>query len=326
MLTHKILVSGALGFTGSHLTRELVRKGAKVITIKPDGDPVSPVMMKDGLIDKVTCVPGTVLDYDLLLRTIGDHGIDTVIHLAAVSVERQAHQDPRSSFEVNIRGTYNLLEACRRHPDTVTRVVVASSDKVYGDSPTLPYTEEFPLLGIYAYDASKSCADLLARSYFHSFALPVCVARFANIYGEGDLNWSRLVPNTVRHLFHNEPPLVRFPRDGVYKRDFLYIEDQVQAYLALLEGMARPDVHGLAFNFGQGCCISVAEVVAKIQKLMNREDIRPSFKPSDHGEIIQQQLSCERARRLLGWEPARSLDDGLAETVEWYTQYLRSSV
>jgi CDP-glucose 4,6-dehydratase len=325
MLTSNILVTGASGFTGSWLTRRLLLEGAKVITLRPDGDPESP-FVQDGLIDEVTCVRGTILDYDLLLRTLGDHGVDSVFHLAGVSVEGKAHEDPRTSFDVNIRGTYNLLECCRIRSDTVKRVVVASSDKVYGDSPTLPYTEDLQLRGTYPYDVSKSCADMIARSYYDTYRLPVTVARFANIYGGGDLNWSRLVPNTIRRLFRNERPLVRSPDRDTYKRDFLYIKDQVEAYMALLGGMARPEVHGLAFNFGLGSCISVEQVVAKIRKIMNREDLHPIFEPSDHGEIVQQQLSCERAARYLGWMPTYPLDEGLAETVDWYTRHLSGSI
>ena len=332
MSAKNILVTGALGFTGSWLARRLLAEGAKVITLRPDDDPAENAFARDDIIGEMTCVPGTILDYQRVLETFDEYGIDTVLHLAAVSVERTAHEEPRTCFEVNIRGTYNLLECCRIRSDVVKRVVVASSDKVYGDSPTLPYTEDLPLRGMYAYDVSKSCADLIARSYFHSYRLPVTVARFANIYGGGDLSWSRLVPNTIRRLFRNERPLIRerpsngSPEREAYKRDFLYIDDQVDAYVSLLAGMARPEVHGLAFNFGLGCCVPVAEVVARIQRLMGLEHIDPIFEESDHGEIVERQLSCERAARYLGWAPAKPLGDGLSETVDWYTRYLRGLI
>ncbi len=324
MSAFNVLVTGASGFTGSWLTRQLLRGGARVITLLSHADPES-MFVTDGLIDAVTCEPGTILEYDRLLQLFDKHRIDSVFHLAAISVEGKAHQDPRSCFEVNIRGTYNVLECCRVRSGMVERVVVASSDKVYGDSPHLPYTEDLPVQGMYAYDVSKSCVDLIARSYFCSFGLPVTVARFANIYGGGDLNFSRLVPNTIRRLMGNEPPLIRSPDGGTYKRDFLYVEDQVRAYLALWERMDRADVLGRAFNFGMGTCIPVPEVVGMIRRIMKREEIQPIWQRSDHGEIVQQQLSSERAKETLKWEPICPLEEGLAETVDWYARNLRRS-
>jgi CDP-glucose 4,6-dehydratase len=324
-MSHNVLVTGASGFTGSWLAQRLARGGAKVVTTLLDSDPASR-FVRDGVIHEITHVQGTILDYKRLLQTFDDHGIDTVFHLAAVSLEGKAYGDPRTCFEVNIGGTYNLLECCRVRSDVVKRVIIASSDKVYGDSAILPYTENLPLLGINPYDVSKVCTDLIARCYFRTYGLPVTVARYANIYGGGDLNWSRLVPNTIRRLLRNEPPLIRSADHKSYKRDFLYINDQVDSYLALLEGMKRPEIHGLAFNFGMGYCISVEDVVARIQRIMGREDLRPIREVSNYGEIVEQHLSCERAHKLLGWKPSKPLDEGLAATVEWYTGYLRGTI
>jgi CDP-glucose 4,6-dehydratase len=318
MHNHHILLTGASGFTGSWLVNQLAESKPVVTTLcDPDSVP-----MRGDLFPRTRKAYGSVLDYEFLVRTIADHGIDTVFHLAAISVEHKAFESPRKSFEVNIRGTYNLLEACRINADLVKRVIVASSDKVYGDNPSLPYREDFPVQGLNPYDASKSCGDLLARSYYHSYGLPVAVARFANIYGGGDLNWSRLIPNTIRRLLKGEPPLVRWPLLGVYKRDFLYIKDQVQAYMALFEGLTRPEVRGQAYNFGGGVCLAVPEVVKRIQRLMGREETDPVAERGSHSEILHQQLLSEKASRDLGWAPRFSIDEGLSETVAWYTRFL----
>jgi CDP-glucose 4,6-dehydratase len=326
MRNRNILVTGASGFTGTWLTRRLLNSGANVFTILSEEVRESPII-EDQVIDRITCIKGSILDFDLLARTVQDCGIDTVFHLAAVSVEGLAQADPRTSFDVNVRGTYHVLEACRVNAGRVTSVIVASSDKVYGDSPHLPYTEELPVQGMYPYDSSKSCADLIARCYFTSYGLPVAVARFANIYGGGDLNWSRLIPNTIRRLLGHERPVIRSPRDDLhYERDFLYVEDQVRAYLALMDAMSRPGIHGQAFNFGMCTRIPVPQVVSKIQKLMDAEDVEPIYECSDHGEIIRQELSSEKAKKELGWVPAYALDEGLTETIAWYRRNLRGLV
>lgn len=321
---NRILVTGASGFTGSWLTEHLLEQGATVITFLLEPAPES-VFVQRRLIDRVRNVRASILDFPLLVRTIKSQGIDTVFHLAGVSVENSVYERPRESFEANIRGTYNVLDACRENAKTVERVIVASSDKVYGDSPTLPYHEGLPVQGMNPYDVSKSCADMLARCYYQSYGLPVAVARFANIYGGGDLNWTRLIPNTIRQLLRGERPLLRSPPAGEYKRDFLYIADQVRAYMALFEGLARDDgVRGEAFNFGMGDCFSVREVIKKIARLMGIEIERaePLVQTAGHREILHQQLSCEKASNLLGWKPECSIDDGLAETIAWYTDFL----
>ena len=319
----QVLVTGASGFMGSWLTEYLLEQGATVTTLLADWNSDS-YFVRSGMIHQVTNVVGSIEDYDLLEKVIGDQGINTVFHLAAVSVEGRAFEKPRQSFDINIRGTYNVLEACRLHSDLVQRVVVASSDKAYGDSPVLPYTEDLPTLGRHPYDVSKSCADLIAQSYHHSYGLPVAIGRFGNIYGGGDLNWTRLIPNTIRRLLRDEPPLVRMPAQGSFMRDFLYIKDGVNAYISMLEGLESPEVHGEAFNFAVGGSWTVLEVVKKIQQLMNCEDIEPLILNQDHGEIWHQQVSTEKAQRILGWTPRYSFDAGLTETVEWYLDFLSS--
>jgi CDP-glucose 4,6-dehydratase len=321
----QVLVTGASGFMGSWLTKHLLEQGATVTTLLADWNSDS-YFVRSGMVHQVTNVVGSIEDYDLLEKVIDDQGINTVFHLAAVSVEGRAFEKPRQSFDINIRGTYNVLEACRSHPDLVQRVVVASSDKAYGDSPVLPYTEDLPTLGKHPYDVSKSCADLIAQSYHHSYGLPVAIGRFGNIYGGGDLNWTRLIPNTIRRLLRNERPLVRMPAQGDFMRDFLYIKDAVNAYISMLEGLESPEVHGEAFNFAVGGSWTVLEVVKKIQQLMNCEDIEPLILNQDHGEIWHQQVSTEKAQKILGWTPRYSFEAGLTETVEWYLKFLSPSV
>jgi CDP-glucose 4,6-dehydratase len=322
MPQNRVLITGASGFTGSCLAEFLLNEGAVVTTLSSDVDPNSS-FIRNGIFKRVKSVEGSILEYELLVRTIADLGIDTVFHLAAVSTENKAFEHPRDTFEVNIRGTYHVLDACRINADLVKKVIVASSDKAYGDSPCLPYRETMPVQGMNPYDVSKSCGDLIARSYHHSYGLPVAVARFANIYGGGDLNWSRLVPNTIRRLLKGERPLVRTPSQGVYKRDFLYVRDQVRAYMSLFEGMDCPGICGQAYNFGMGECLAVPEIVANIQRLMHLEDVFPEYRPSEHREILHQQLDTEKAKTELGWTPVYSIDDGLAQTIEWYTLFLQ---
>jgi CDP-glucose 4,6-dehydratase len=244
------------------------------------------------------------------------------MHLAAVAVEGQAFQSPRRAFDVNIRGTYNILEACRTHAYHVKRIIVTSSDKVYGDSLTLPYTEDMPLLGRNPYDASKVCSDIMAQSYYHSYRLPVAIGRFGNIFGGGDLNWSRLVPGTVRRLIAGERPVIRTHATASFKRDFLYIQDTISAYMALLAALERPEMHGHAFNFAMGGSWHVSEVVVEIQRLLGKNGVVPRLVPATHGEIQHQQMSIHKARCQLNWSPHYSLTDGLAETVEWYMKFL----
>jgi CDP-glucose 4,6-dehydratase len=318
----RVLVTGASGFTGSRLTAELLEAGASVTALTFGADPQG-AFLRMNFLERLTRIPGSIVDFELLKRTIADQGIDTVFHLAGISIESTAYERPLEAFEANIRGTYNVLEACRVNSSLVSRVIVASSDKAYGDCQELPYKEKFPVEGRNPYDVSKSCGDLLARSYHHSYGLPVAVARFANIYGGGDLNWTRLVPGTIRRLLNQEPPLVRSPPHGEYKRDFLYIEDQVRAYLSLLAGLSRPEVQGQAFNFGMGACISVPEIVAQIQEIMGLEHIVPVRQNGDHSEIPHQQLSIDRAEKELGWCPRSSFEEGLTETVKWYTRFLQ---
>ena len=232
MHDHHILITGASGFVGTALTKHLLDEGAHITTLLAVWEPQS-YFVSSGMLYQTQNILGSIEDYELVEQVIADQQIDTVIHLAAVAVEGQALHSPRHAFDINIRGTYNLLEACRTHSHLVKRILVASSDKVYGDSPLLPYTEEMALWGRHPYDVSKVCTDVLAQSYASSYRLPVVIGRFGNIFGGGDLHWSRLIPGTIRRLLRNEPPVIRVHPQGHFRRDFLYIKDVVRAYMAL---------------------------------------------------------------------------------------------
>jgi CDP-glucose 4,6-dehydratase len=314
----RVFVTGATGMVGSWLVRELVEAGAEVAVLVRDWDPRSE-LIRSGLVATTNVVHGAVEDYAAIERALVEHETGTVFHLAAQTIVGAARRSPLATFEANIRGTYNLLEACRRHPDLVERVVVASSDKAYGSSQQLPYTESMPPLARYPYDVSKACADLIARSYHETYGLPVAVARCGNIYGGGDLNWSRVVPGTIRSLHFGERPVVR--SDGASTRDYVYVADAVAAYLRLGERLDRRDVRGEAFNFGPSEPRSVCDVVGALQRLMRREDLSPDIRDGATAEIRHQYLSAEKARRTLDWRPRYSLDEGLERSVVWYREF-----
>jgi CDP-glucose 4,6-dehydratase len=270
----------------------------------------------------VNVVNGCLEDFTVLERAIAGYEIDTVIHLGAQAIVEVAYRSPLRTYETNIRGTWNLLEACRLHRDLVRRVVIASSDKAYGEQPELPYTEDMPLLGRQPYEVSKSCADAIAQAYFRSYGLPVVIARCGNTYGGGDLNWSRIVPGTIRSLHMDQSPLLR--SDGNYIRDYVYVKDISRAYLTLAEKMNLPNVVGECFNFSPGTQVTVLEIVHQIRKAMHCEHIQPTVMNTANGEIRHQYLSCAKAQRVLGWKPAYSLKEGLEETVVWYEDFFRS--
>jgi CDP-glucose 4,6-dehydratase len=319
--SRRVLVTGATGFVGSWLVNELLERGAQVVALIRDVDYQSELVRRDG-IRKVTVVSGCVEDYRTVERAINEHETDTVFHLAAQALVGAALRSPLQTFEANIRGTYHVLEACRVHSSLVQRVIVASSDKAYGDTEDLPYTEHHPLIGRHPYDVSKSCADLLATSYYHTYATPVAVARCGNIYGGGDLNWSRIVPGTIRSFFRRERPIVR--SDGSFVRDYFYVEDAVAGYISLAEQISRPDVVGQAFNFSTESSITVREIVQTIQSEMGAHDLAPIVQAQARGEIRHQSLSAGRVRKVLGWTPGFNLSDGLTKTVAWYQRYLES--
>ena len=315
----RVLVTGASGFIGGWLASALIEAGADVVGIVRDAPRRSTLNLL-GLAANMHIVRGSLTDYALVERAINEYEIDTVFHLAAQAIVGPANRSPRSTFESNIQGTWNLLEACRGNP-LVQRIVVASSDKAYGDQPHLPYTEESPLNGLYPYDASKVCADVLARSYAATYGLPVAVTRCANVYGGADLNWSRLIPGTVRSILLGERPIIR--SDGTPERDYIFITDAVRAYLTLGERAADPDVRGQAFNFGSGHPVSALTVVQELLQIAGRTDLPPDIRGqgSPHGEIDRQYLDSSRALRVLGWRPQVDLRSGLEIAFHWYRQH-----
>ncbi len=315
----RVFVTGASGIVGAWLVKDLLALDASVVALVRDADPQSE-FFRSGDYRRTFVVNGRLEDFSTLERAINEHEVDTVFHLAAQPIVGVAQRFPLHTFEANIRGSYNLLEACRVHGGHVRRVVIASSDKAYGAQPSLPYTEDMPLQGKFPYEVSKSCTDLITQSYFHSYNLPVAIARCGNIYGGGDLNWSRIVPATIRSFLRGESPQIR--SDGRYVRDYIYVKDVTRAYLRVAECMDDPNVQGQAFNFSPERALTVLEIVSEIQRLMNYPNLAPQVLNVAHGEIFSQYLSAEKAQRVLSWRPRYSLEDGLRETIEWYREYL----
>ena len=313
-----VLVTGATGLVGAWLTRRLKEAGAEVVCLVRDWVPQSE-LVRGGTIERVSVVRGDVRERDLVERTIGEYEVDTVIHLAAQTIVGIANRNPVSTFESNIQGTWSVLEACRRSPG-VRSIVVASSDKAYGDQQKLPYGEDTPLEGRHPYDVSKSCADLIAQAYAKSYSLPVAVTRCGNFYGGGDLNWNRIVPGTIRSIIRGERPVIR--SDGQFVRDYFYVEDGAAAYMLLAEQLyARPELRGMAFNFSNEIQVTVLDLVKRILCAMH-STLEPDVRNEASNEIRHQYLSAARARTLLGWAPLFSLDQGLERTTAWYRGYL----
>jgi CDP-glucose 4,6-dehydratase len=317
----RVFVTGATGIVGSALVKRVLDAGARVVTLVRDWDPQSE-LIRTGDIMRTSVVNGQLEDYSTLERAINEHEIDTVFHLGAQPIVTTALRNPLPTFEANIRGSYNLLESCRVHRELVARIVVASSDKAYGDGPALPYTEDMPANGRHPYDVSKSCTDLLALSYAHTYGLPIAVARCGNIYGGGDLNWSRIVPGTIRSLWLGERPQIR--SDGQFTRDYIHVQDVVDAYMALAERCAEAGVRGEAFNFSPETRVTVLEITRTIQRLMDRPDLEPVVLNQARAEIRDQYLDSSKAQQRLGWRARRSLEAGLADTIEWYKRFLET--
>jgi CDP-glucose 4,6-dehydratase len=310
-------VTGATGLVGGWLVRRLLEAGAAPVCLVRDSVPGS-FLNRSGDEQRVTTVTGDVTDQRIVERILGEYEIDTVIHLAAQTIVGIANRNPVSTFDSNIRGTWTVLEACRHSP-MVRQIVVASSDKAYGSQTSLPYDEATPLAGEHPYDVSKSCSDLIARSYATTFSLPVSVTRCGNFYGGGDLNFNRIVPGTIRSILNGERPIIR--SDGRYIRDYFYVEDGAAAYMLLAERMANtPALHGQAFNFSNEVGISVREVVDRILQLM-KSSLEPDVRNQASHEIYDQRLSAAKARAQLGWSPAFSFDTGLTRTIEWYREF-----
>jgi CDP-glucose 4,6-dehydratase len=318
----RVFVTGATGMVGYWLVKDLLAAGARVVALVRDPDPQSG-FYRSGDYRRVSLVQGQLEDYSTLERAINDHEIETVFHLAAQPIVSVAHRCPLPTFEANIRGTYNLLEACRVLSGLVKRVVIASSDKAYGEHEHLPYTEEMPLQGKFPYEVSKSCADLIAQTYFQTYGTPLAILRCGNIYGGGDLNWSRIVPYTIRCFLNNERPIIR--SDGSFIRDYIYVKDVSRCYMKAAECLSDKKTHGEAYNFSLERPLTVLQLVEILQQLMNCKHLAPDIRNNAAGEIRDQYLSTSKAHTKLGWQPKHSLEQGLIETIDWYSDYLKSS-
>ncbi len=310
-----VLVTGGTGLLGSWLVDALLQRGAAITCLIRD-DVANSRLITSGAIERVNVVRGAVEDYETCLRAVNEYEIDTVFHLAAQTIVGTAHRSLLSTFESNVKGTWTLLDACRACGPLVKRIVIASSDKAYGSHDVLPYREDAPLQGRFPYDVSKSCADLIAISFATTYKMPIAITRCGNLYGGGDLNFSRIVPGTIRSLLAGERPVVR--SDGKLIRDYFYVEDAVLAYLCLAEKLVDLGLQGQAFNFGTGTPLSVLDLVAMIQRACGRLDLAPQILGQTAGEIPAQYLDCTKARTTLGWRHAFSVDDALNRTVQWY--------
>jgi CDP-glucose 4,6-dehydratase len=313
-----VLITGATGFLGSWLTRRLLQSGADIVCLVREPVPESKTM-QPGLLELVSVVRGDVKDHACIMRALREYEIDTVFHLGAQAIVSIANSNPVLTFESNIQGTWSLLEACRNSP-LVKQIIMASSDKAYGDHDILPYHEDMALQGRHPYDVSKTCADLIARSYAVSFGLPVAITRCGNFYGGGDLNWNRIVPGTIRSVLSGQRPVLR--SDGSFVRDYFYVEDGAAASMLLAEKLAQfPELRGEAFNFSNEIQITVLELVRKILDLMGESTLEPEVRNDAHNEIRNQYLSAAKARKKLAWKPLFELEEGLGKTIHWYKEY-----
>jgi len=313
----RVFVTGCTGILGSWLTLALLEAGADVVGLIRDRVPLSNLRLS-GAEQRISAVDGDIADGELLERVLNEYEIEVVFHLAAQPLVRLANRAPLGTFDTNIRGTWLLMEACRRSP-TVKRIVVASSDKAYGDQDTLPYSEDAPLQGRHPYDVSKSCADLITQAYFTTYRLPVGITRCGNIYGGGDLNWDRIVPGTMRSVLRGEAPVIR--SDGTLLRDYLYVADIVEGYLRLAECLEDPALHGQAFNFGMDDPKMVLEIAQAIIAISDYPQLKPVVLNQANHEIAKQYLASEKAHRLLGWQAQYSLQEGLRQTFDWYREF-----
>ncbi len=314
-----VLVTGATGLVGGWLTRALLAAGADVVCLVRDWIPQCE-LVRGGLLERAKAVRGDIQNRSLLERTLGEYEVNTVFHLAAQTVVGVANRNPVSTFSSNIEGTWNLLEACRRSP-SVRAIVLASSDKAYGESKTLPYTEETPLSARHPYDVSKSCADLIAQSYGLTYSLPVAITRCGNIYGGGDLNWNRIVPGTIRSILRGERPIIR--SNGKFLRDYFYVEDAIAGYMLIAEHFlsgSNTVLCGRAYNLSNELAVTVSDLVSLILKKLD-SSFQPEIRNEVCNEIENQFLNAGRAKKELGWRPLFTLEEGLTETIRWYRQF-----
>jgi CDP-glucose 4,6-dehydratase len=317
----RALVTGATGMVGAWMVKRLLAEGAEVVALVRDWNPHSE-LIRSGDIDRVNVINGPLEDYAALDRAINKHEVDTVFHLGAQTIVGTALRSPYQTFEANIRGTYNLLEACRLQSSMVKSIVIASSDKAYGDVEVLPYNEDMPMNGRHPYDVSKSCTDLIAATYAHTYGMPITIARCGNIYGGGDLNWSRIVPGTILSVVKNESLLIR--SDGTFLRDYIYVLDVVEAYMLLASRASEDGVRGEGFNFSCEEPMNVLDISGKVKEIMGRTDLAPTILNQAKAEIRDQYLDSRKAREVLNWAPHYGTEEGLRQTIGWYLEFLKA--
>ena len=316
--TKRVLVTGASGMVGSWLTRWLAESGAYTVAFIADTDPQSE-LVRSGTINEVSVVNGRLESYDDIERAINNHEVDSIFHLGAQPIVGAADRAPRHTFESNIQGTWNLLDACRVLSPLVKRIVVASSDKAYGTQPILPYTEDMSMNGDHPYEVSKSCTDLISTTYARTYGTPVTIARCGNIYGGGDLNWNRIVPGTFRSLMRNEQPVLR--SDGTFVRDYLHVDDIVSAYLLLGESTDNVEFHGQGFNFSDESPLTVMKIYNAICEAAGRAGTEPLILNAASSEIKDQYLDSTKAHNVLGWRASVTLEEGLKKSFDWYSSF-----
>jgi CDP-glucose 4,6-dehydratase len=319
----RVLVTGATGMVGSWLTRWLVDAGAFTVALVADADPQSE-LIRSGYIDHVAVMNGRLEKYDDVERAINNQEIDSIFHLGAQPIVGAAHRSPRHTFESNIQGTWNVLDAARTLGSLVERIVVASSDKAYGTQSVLPYTEDMSMNGDHPYEVSKSCTDLISVTYARTYGMPVTIARCGNIYGGGDLNWNRIVPGTFRSILKGEKPVLR--SDGTFVRDYLHVDDIVSAYLLLGESTHKPELAGQGFNFSDESPLTVMQIYSAICDAAGKSGLEPRILNSAVGEIKDQFLDSSKAHQMLGWHAQMTLKDGLSKTFNWYETLLGGGV
>ena len=314
-----MLVTGATGMVGAWLTRWLVDAGAHTVAFVSDADPQSE-LMRSGYINRVAVMNGRLENYEDVERAINNQEVDSIIHLGAQPIVGAADRSPRHTFESNIQGTWNVLDAARVLGGLVERVVVASSDKAYGTQPVLPYTEDMSMNGDHPYEVSKSCTDLISTTYARTYGLPVTIARCGNIYGGGDLNWNRIVPGTFRSIIRGEQPVLR--SDGTFVRDYLHVDDIVSAYLLLGERSHEDELKGQGFNFSDESPLTVMQIYLAICEAAGKSGLEPKVLNAAVGEIKDQYLDSSKAHNVLGWKASVSLSEGLSKSWQWYNNLL----
>jgi len=314
-----VLITGYEGFLGSHLSKKLLELKANLYGLDILVYRKNTILTKEDL-NKIHIIKGSVEDYSLLLKIIRKNKINIVFHLAAKSLVADALNNPCQAFSTNIQGTWNLLEACRNHSQ-LKAIIVASSDKAYGEQKKLPYREDSPLMGNHPYDVSKSCADLIANAYYHTYQLPLAISRCGNIYGPGDFNFSRIIPDTIRAGLLDKTLLIR--SNGRFIRDYIFIDDVIEGYILLVEKIEKLSLYGEAFNFSNEKPISVLNLVKKIYSLLGK---KPKYKILNQAryEINRQYLDSSKAKQILGWRPKYSLEKGLNITIQWYKSYFEN--